>query len=958
MVFITQLQADQNYQISPPASWIEVSDYDLNSAQSPQNVSDTRYILYDRQTNALDGISRYYHLALQVLNETSVEENGQHFFNFAPSYENLTFHQFNIIRDGKKINQLNPDQIKILHRETEAEGLMYTGELTASFILEDLRPGDIVDYSYTVTGQNPALKNNFYEYIDIQWATPLEYLSYALLWPKDEALYINKANTDIELAESNQQEHKRITLRLEHSVPLTIDSQTPYNYNPRARVSLSNNNQWSDIVDWALPLYALEKDPILLDPIIKEIKENHTSLKEQVSAALHYVQDNIRYLGLELGNHSLVPAKIASTLDKRYGDCKGKTLLLLNLLDRLNIESYPAVVNNNYITTFNEDGVRIGAFNHVLVTAFVDGKQYWLDPTINNQETHLDRLYQPDYGQALVIKPGQKQLVMMNSDNSATLKQVKEVIDLSQGVEHDGFYSINSTLIGYEAEYFRREIESNTQEEISKQYLNYYNYYYPNLSMSEPLSIAYQDDAYQVRESYTLPTPWQLNENQYEVSFYANTISSFLNTPKTTLRTSPYRLTHPVKLEQSIEVKLHKDIWDLSDETLEINNPYFSFSRTIKYDDNSNTLLLDYRYETFKNSVPLADFKDYMEDLNRASDLTGYGLYWRENTPVVAEPDYIPYFFAGFYVLTLVLIIIAIVLLIREKPPADDKAIFYPVDPTKFLVLSLLTLGIFPLYWMYKNWQYIKEQEQSAIMPKARAIFSLIWFYPLAKRILLIGKEKLTFREKAVIIALFILYILGFLLTYSKSIFILLGLAVEILCTLYLVLKINLHNPVRSNSYVHNSKWRVRHVIAGLPLSFFLVFYIASTISFIPNSQVVDGNQIWDKDLKFMYRAKILEPGERLGLFYSSDLISYEKDGNGLTDRKVFSYWKTEDGNIVKEYAYFDDIKDVTVDTQTSTLTDSSVTVTREDGSNFVLYLSKEGFGDRRFIRELKQNVF
>ncbi|MFC3152883.1 DUF3857 domain-containing protein [Litoribrevibacter euphylliae] len=957
MVFINQLYADQEYQISKPAKWIDVTEYDPNTPSNTEQLGDTRYILYDRQTNAIENIARYYHFAFQVLNETSVETNGQHFFNFAPSFETLTFHRFDIIRDGQKINQLKPEQINVLHRETEAEGLIYNGELSASFILEDLRPGDIIDYSYTITGQNPALEDNFYEYIDLQWGTPLESLNYSLLWPNEKSIYIQKTNTDIEISETSTQDYKRINLQLDYSEPLTLDSQTPYEYNPRARVSLSNNNEWANIVDWALPLYALDTDTPLLDPIIKDIRQKHSSIKDQASAALHYVQDNIRYLGLELGNHSLVPANIASTLEKRYGDCKGKTLLLLNLLDRLNIESYPALVNNNYITTFNADGVRISAFNHVLLTAFIDGQQYWLDPTINNQETNLDKLYQPDYGEALVLKPGQQQLTMMDSQYSSTLKQVKEVIDLSEGIEQDGQYTITTKLTGYEAELFRREIEANTVEQISKRYLNFYNYYYPDLTPLSPFTTDYADDAFSIVEQYRLPKPWTLSGEQHEVDFYANAISPFLKQPNTTIRTSPYSLTHPVNIEQTIKVNLHKDSWNLYDETNQVSNAYFTLNREVSFNHQTNQLTLKYHYQTHQNTVPVDDFSGFLKDLNNAYDLTNYGLYWHLPAPTMEETDYLPYFIIGYFSVGALLLVLAFIMLIREKRPDDYEAKFYPVDNIKYLALSFMTFGVYTVYWLYKNWQYIKERDQSNIMPLARAIFSIIWYYPLAKQIFLINKDKLTKRDHAIISLLLVAFIIGYLISNTQGIYVFLGLAFQIFCVFFLVLLVNMQNPVRSPGYLHNSKWRIRHLFAAIPLSIFLAFTFATSIYFIPSTHVVDGHKIWDNDLKFMYRAKILEPGERLGLFYSSDLFSIQKDGNGLTDRKVFSYWK-EDNQLVREYAYFDEIDDISLDQSTgSTLDDSTLTITRTDGSNFILYLSKESFGDKRFVKSLKERM-
>ncbi len=72
----------------------------------------------------------------------------------------------------------------------------------------------------------------------------------------------------------------------------------------------------------------------------------------------------------------------------------------------LNIEGYAALVNTDIGKSLHVDGVRATAFDHVIVKAIVNGKTYWLDPTRTNQLPDINALFQPDYNQALVIKPG------------------------------------------------------------------------------------------------------------------------------------------------------------------------------------------------------------------------------------------------------------------------------------------------------------------------------------------------------------------------------------------------------------------------------------------------------------------------------------------------------------------------------------------------------------------------
>lgn len=66
---------------------------------------------------------------------------------------------------------------------------------------------------------------------------------------------------------------------------------------------------------------------------------------------------------------------------------------------------------------------------------------------------------------------------------------------------------------------------------------------------------------------------------------------------------------------------------------------------------------------------------------------------------------------------------------IRPEPP------FFPVSITKFVVMSLCTLGVYPVYWFDRNWRRIKTREHTNISPAFRAIFAYFYCYPCFRRI-------------------------------------------------------------------------------------------------------------------------------------------------------------------------------------------------------------------------------
>jgi hypothetical protein len=65
--------------------------------------------------------------------------------------------------------------------------------------------------------------------------------------------------------------------------------------------------------------------------------------------------------------------------------------------------------------------------------------------------------------------------------------------------------------------------------------------------------------------------------------------------------------------------------------------------------------------------------------------------------------------------------------------PAEPP--FFAVSLTKFVVLSVCTLGIYELYWMYRQWKLVRVREQSSILPFWRAFFAGIFCYSLFRRV-------------------------------------------------------------------------------------------------------------------------------------------------------------------------------------------------------------------------------
>ena len=134
--------------------------------------------------------------------------------------------------------------------------------------------------------------------------------------------------------------------------------------------------------------------------------------------ALKFVQNEIRYLGLESGIGAYKPFKPNKVFTQRYGDCKDKSWLLVNMLREMKIEAYPVLINSIYGKSLGDFLPTPNAFDHVIVKVIDSTKtNRFFDPTISNQEGSFDNISIPNYGNGLVLKKGNAALEVIENTN-------------------------------------------------------------------------------------------------------------------------------------------------------------------------------------------------------------------------------------------------------------------------------------------------------------------------------------------------------------------------------------------------------------------------------------------------------------------------------------------------------------------------------------------------------------
>ncbi|WP_425505280.1 DUF3857 domain-containing protein [Sphingomonas piscis] len=364
----------------PEPKWVIPSDL----LPVPETLSGPLFVRRSDVQIHLDarGQQQYQGYRMKILHSSALQL-GNFAISWNPAAGAPTVHALRLYRDGKMTDILKNASFEILRRENQLEAAVLDGVLTAVLRIPDLRVGDEVEAAVTIVANDPTLGAETAGLLMLGADPPPGRHALAVNWDDGQTPLL-KMTAEMEAAV--KQESHGLRLSFDNPAPRPAPQGAPARFGWQRVVEFSNFRNWSDISRRFAPLYAKAAKLEPSSPLKEEARKiaaAHPGALDRASAALRLVQQEVRYVYVGLNGGNLAPASPTETWQRRYGDCKGKTALLLALLSELGIAADPVMVSNSG----NDDGLDEHLpnpvfFDHVLVRAAIGGKSYWLDGTL------------------------------------------------------------------------------------------------------------------------------------------------------------------------------------------------------------------------------------------------------------------------------------------------------------------------------------------------------------------------------------------------------------------------------------------------------------------------------------------------------------------------------------------------------------------------------------------------
>lgn len=374
-------------------------------------------------------------------------------------------------------------------------------------------------------------------------------------------------------------------------------------------------------------IYTLNKErdelPGKVKQVVHKLTDNVQDPKEKARILYRYLQNNTRYISVQLGVGGLQTYDAAYVAENNYGDCKALTNFMKALLKEAGIKAYCSVIDAGNNSGFILEDFPSSQFNHVILCVpFSARDTTWLECTSQDIEFGYlggftsDRatLLYGDFGGKLVHTPAYQnhqnlQLRIVNAEIDPQSGNVKlSAKTMYTGLQHDDPYMAHRVFNKEDmTKYLRQRIDLPSFDLVN------YNYAIP-----PPEEVpALEEDLELLARNYVTKSGKRLF---VEPNMLTKQKTKFLEEKEE--RRFDFQFSYAYVDVDTVNIKIPAGYkLETIPKQVSLNNPVGKYSYHVQLEGD---ILHLYRRVEFKEGVyPAADYQAFVKYMNAIRDTDG-----------------------------------------------------------------------------------------------------------------------------------------------------------------------------------------------------------------------------------------------------------------------------------------------------------------------------------------------
>lgn len=338
-------------------------------------------------------------------------------------------------------------------------------------------------------------------------------------------------------------------------------------------------------------MYDINKTQDQLTPTmaekVQDLIAGVSTNKEKIEILYRYLQENSRYVSVQLGIGGWQSFDAEYVEKNKYGDCKALSNFMKSMLNEAGIESHWALIyrSNRYKKEMDQELVTPGSANHMILN--IPQEDIWLECTSSDYPINYLGGSNENRQALLITEQGGK----ITQTPNYGLDQNKSSSTATIKVNADGAAMINNTTtyVGPEHDYYRYIGSDYSQSELEKEFLR---------ELDLP---AFTIDALTVKNEKDAPVStrdYQINVRRYaskagrRIFIPLNKLNPFGYVPKDLeKRIHPVHVKRQYKEEDHYTFELSGDyeIESIPRETIDLKSEFGSYQVSITVEEQKVT---------------------------------------------------------------------------------------------------------------------------------------------------------------------------------------------------------------------------------------------------------------------------------------------------------------------------------------------------------------------------------
>jgi Domain of Unknown Function with PDB structure (DUF3857)/Transglutaminase-like superfamily len=362
---------------------------------------------------------------------------------------------------------------------------------------------------------------------------------------------------------------------------------------------------WADFGAWS---HGLFKEAASFDEPrkaqIAALLQGAATQKEKIARLYKYVQQNMRYVSIQLGIGGFRPFAVSFVDNKKYGDCKALANYMHNLLEVAGIPSWPALVNAGRTEEPADPNFPSNVFNHVILCAVPDGDTTWLECTSNTSEVGKLGAFTENRYALLLTEQGGKLVPTPKSKPADNLFAASSTIALAD--DGTGSSKTKFSLTGEYIQEFLSYIGEEKKDDQKRYLIEYQGFLQPDdfeisFDKQVPLASAELNMNIEKIPSFTAGSKMFLSPRIYKI--WSNEL------PATNKRISDFLLGTPFVKSDTTVYQLPEGYGvDNLPQSKKLSFDYGSFTTTYTWDATKKSLTSTARLEVKERIIPAAKY--------------------------------------------------------------------------------------------------------------------------------------------------------------------------------------------------------------------------------------------------------------------------------------------------------------------------------------------------------------